>query len=207
MYDVIGGWYGGVDSAAFAKDLAALDVATINLHINSPGGDVFEARAMVTALRAHKARVVATVDGLAASAASYVMLAADEVQISEGAFVMVHNAWGVSVGNKKDHAEMAGLLAKIDDSIVAEYLAKTGKSEADIRAWMDAETWFSAAEAQAAGLVDVVVAKPAAKASAWNLAAYANAPKALVDQPPPAEPVFDRAAAERRLRLLEKLSA
>ena len=208
VYDAIGGWYGGVDAQQFVKDLGSLKAKTIHLRINSPGGDVFDARAMVTAVREHSAKVVAHIDGVAASAASYLALAADEVRMSDGAFFMIHNAWGVSVGNKADMREMADLLDKVDASIVAEYQRKTGKTADEIAAWMDAETWFTAAEAKAAGFVDEVVSDgQKAKASAFNLAAYAKAPKALTEPPAPAAPLFDRAAAERRFRLLERVPA
>src|SRR5699024_9441941 len=102
VYDVIGGFFGGVDAEDFAREVAALDVDTIHLRINSPGGDVFDARAMQTALRGHRAHVIAHIDGLAASAASGIAMAADEIEIAEGGFLMIHNAWTLAMGNQAD---------------------------------------------------------------------------------------------------------
>src|SRR5690606_18616282 len=134
LYDVIGAdAWGGVDAARFAQDVAAISAPVIHLRINSPGGDVFDARAMVTALREHPARIVAHIDGLAASAASYVALAADEVEISDGAFLMIHNAWGVVLGNRHDLLEMALTLEKVDASIAADYQRKSGQDLATVQ--------------------------------------------------------------------------
>lgn len=213
VYDVIGGWYGGVDAQSFAKELAGITAKTIHLRINSPGGDVFEARAMVTALREHKANVVAHVDGLAASAASYLMLAGSKVEIADGAFVMIHEAWGLVIGNKRDLRSTAELLDKIDASIAADYQRKAG-DKTDWAAAMEAETWYTADEAKAVGLVDEVVGKDDkpkdATAKAWNLSAFDKTPAALLTAlkpEPKAEPSFDRARAERRLQLIERTAA
>jgi ATP-dependent Clp protease protease subunit len=209
VYSVIGGWWGDISAEAFAKEIAAITAKTIHLRINSPGGDVFEARAMCTALRNHPAQVIAYVDGLAASAASYLMLASEKVVMADGAFVMIHNAWGLVMGNKHDLRETAELLDKIDQSIIADYKKKT-KNDTDWAALMDAETWFDAKEAKAIGLVDEIDGAAEeqaedAQAKAWNLDAYDKAPaalKAAAQTKPANEPQFNRAAAERRLALL-----
>ena len=155
LYDAIGAdMWGGVSAEDFARTLQAMSAPKLHLRINSPGGDITDARAMVTALREHPSHITAHIDGLAASAASYVALACDEVVISEGAFVMVHNAWTLAAGNRFDMQASSEMLAKIDHSIAADYQRKTGKDEAQVRAWMDAETWFSAQEALEVGLVD-----------------------------------------------------
>jgi ATP-dependent Clp protease protease subunit len=159
VYDAIDADY-GIGSRHVIDALASTDAKRINLRINSPGGDVFEARAMVTALRAARAQgreVVAYIDGLAASAASYLAIAADRVVMSDGAFLMIHKAWALAMGNAGDMLAMAGVLAKVDDSIVDDYRRKTGASRAKLEAWMAAETWFTATEARAAGFVDEVV--------------------------------------------------
>lgn len=182
VYDVIDSYWG-----ASAKGLVeALNEAgdkTVHLHVNSPGGDVFEARAMVSAVRAHQARghqVVAYIDGLAASAATYLALAGDQVHIADGGMFMVHNSWTLAWGNKAELRSTADLLDKIDGTIAADYARKTSASTEQIAAWMEAETWFTGAEALAAGFVDSVIEPPKAddgKAARWNLSAYANAPK------------------------------
>lgn len=206
LYDVIGeDWFGGVSAKEFVPALNAIDADTINLRINSPGGDVFDGRTIATALRNHKARVVAYIDGQAASAATYVALAADEVVMAEGGFFMIHNAWTLAMGNASDFMDTAELLGKVDASIVADYQRKTGKTPEQIAQWMADTTWFTAEEALAEGFVDRIdTGTPAAK-NHWNLDAYGNAPAALV-QPEDDEPEFDRAAIERRLTLLERIA-
>lgn len=187
VYDVIDAWW-GASAAALITALQAAGDRTVHLHINSPGGDVFEARAMASAIVAHPGKVVSHVDGLAASAATYLALAANEVRITDGGMFMVHNSWTIAWGNKAELRDTANLLDKIDGTIAADYARKTGKDEKTIVDWMEAETWFTAAEAKDAGFVDAIdpAAKPAgdsasakALASAWNLSAYANAPKDL----------------------------
>lgn len=185
IYDAIGGFF-GIDAGKFAKDLKAIKAGTIHLRINSPGGDVFAARAIATALSEHPAKVTAHIDGLAASAASFIMLAADKIVASDGAFVMVHNPWSLTIGDADDHVKTADLLTKIQVGMASDYAKRSGKTPEEAQAWMDAETWFTAEEAKEAGLVDEVVeaiaaGDKAAAASArnWNLAAYQNAPAAL----------------------------
>lgn len=205
LYDAIDPYW-GTDAAAFVKEFAAITASTIHLRINSPGGDVFDARTMATAIKQHSGRVVAHIDGIAASAATYVALAADEVRIADGAFFMIHNAWTIAYGNKHDLAETAALLDKIDGSIINDYVAKTGKDREEIAALMDAETWFSAEEAVENGFADAVDTDSAKAKNQWNLAAYANAPAALLTPPDPSPdpfPTIDRAAIERRFALLE----
>lgn len=206
LYDIIGeDWFGGVAAKDFVPQLNALDVDTIHLRINSPGGDVFDGRAMANALKQHKARVIAHIDGQAVSAATYVALAADEVEIAEGGFFMIHNAWTIQMGNAKDFRAQADLLDKVDGSISADYERKTGKSSEEILRMMDATTWLTADEAVAAGFVDRIAEGKSAAKNHWNLAAYGNAPAALTEQADE-EPEFDRAALERRLSLLERIA-
>ena len=185
LYDVIipddDDYWGGVSALKFVNALNSLSAATIHLRINSPGGDVFAARAIETAIRQHASRTVAHVDGFAASAASYVMLAADEVEISDGAFIMIHKAMTVAVGNADDLRHVTGLLDDVDAAMIRTYADETGQSQADIEAWVAAETWFNAQEAVERGFADRVVAVPGgaganAQAGMWNLAAYAHAP-------------------------------
>lgn len=209
VYDAIGSWY-GVAAADFVRELQAVTASTIHLRINSPGGDVFDARAMKTALEQHSAKVVAHVDGLAASAASFLMLGADEIEISDGAFVMVHNAWTVALGNAAELRETAELLDKVDQTIVNDYRKKSGAADADVKAWMSAETWFTSAEALEKGLVDRVAGEATADARAFDLSAYRNAPRALADATRPetfSALASDRERYEARLALYEKRAA
>lgn len=204
VYDVIDSYW-GASASALIEALAAADGKPVHMHVNSPGGDVFEARAMVSAVRAHQARggsVVAYIDGLAASAATYLALAGDSVHIAEGGMFMVHNAWTFAYGNKAELRSTADLLDKIDGTIAADYARKTGAKAEQITEWMDAETWFTADEALAAGFVDSVT-RPAesddAKAARWNLAAYANAPKTPKPIAPSDEDITAHAANAARM--------
>jgi ATP-dependent protease ClpP protease subunit len=211
LYDAIGGFF-GIDAGKFAKDLKAIKASTIHLRINSPGGDVFAARAIATSIKEHPATVVAHVDGLAASAASFIMLSASRIVASDGAFVMLHNPWSLTIGDASDHESAAGLLSKIQQSMVADYARHTGKPESEVQSWMDDETWFSANEAKEVGLVDEVADVVTAAASAqWNLTAYRNAPASLLAgdgeqavaamttaTEPPAEQAQGTAPEERR---------
>lgn len=174
LYDVIDPYW-GVGAAEFNKALAGLNGKKVTLRVNSPGGDVFDGRAMAAAIAQH-GNVHAVIEGLAASASTYVTAACATVTIAAGSFYMIHEAWTMAYGNKGDLTQTAALLGKIDDSIVADYAKKTGKSNDEIIAWMQAETWFTAEEAVENGFVDSIseVAKVENK---WNLSAYNNAPQ------------------------------
>jgi ATP-dependent Clp protease protease subunit len=209
-------WWGGVAPESFVKAVYAVDPShTINLRVNSPGGSVFAARAMEQALRAHKGKVVVHIDGLAASAATFVSMAGDEVVMAKGAMFMIHKAWTGMWGNAEDLRKEADLLDKIDGTLAETYADKTGKDIAAITEWMAAETWFTAQEALDAGFA-TSIAEAEAKALAWDLSAYQNAPKAeRQTQPEPAtapepEPTASddhRDRQQQRLRLLSLLTA
>lgn len=161
LYDPIdswGGWW-GVSAKEFAAALAALSEETseIRLYINSPGGEVWEATAIINMLRRHDAHVVAIVDGLAASAASMIAVAADETVMGTGAQMMVHDAWNIEIGNEAAMLAMASRLSKDSDASAAIYAAKAGGTAAEWRDVMRAETWYTAQEAVDAGLADRTV--------------------------------------------------
>ena len=188
LYDIIVGsdieaeFWGGVSPQAFAEQLGELDVGTIHLRINSPGGDVFAARAIEQALRQHKARVVVHIDGLAASAASFIAMAGDEVRISAGAMIMIHKAWTIGFGNADDFDDTAALLEKIDGTLADTYAKRTGMPRDELLAMMADETWFTGAEAVDAKFADRLADDDeqddsAAQARApWNLSAFDKAP-------------------------------
>lgn len=204
LYDAIGGWY-GVEAKSFVKDLAGVEAETVHLRINSPGGDVFEARAIATALKQMKCKTVAHIDGVCASAATYIALACDEVEMAEGAFFMIHKAWCLAMGNADELLATADLLVKVDDSIVTDYAKKTGLESEEIQQLMADETWFNAEEALDKGFVDNVYQGDDVEAS-WNLSAYDNAPEKLINKKTVAnnqETCYDRAKFERRLALME----
>lgn len=187
IYDAISkDW--GVSASSVIRALADAEGAkTLNLRINSPGGDVFEARAIVAALKRFDGHVIAHVDSLAASAATTIALAAHEVVIAKGGLFMIHNASTIVWGDKNAMRTTADLLDKIDADIVDEYTTKTGKTADEVQAWMDAETWFTAQEALDQGFVDRIADDNATKnkATAWNLAGFKNAPKNHTPAPEP----------------------
>ena len=137
LYDVIvsDDYWGGVAAEAFVKELNATAAPTIHLRINSPGGEVFAARAIEAAIRNHPARIVAHVDGYAASAASFVAVACDEVEIAPGGFFMIHKAWTFTAGNADDLLHTAEMLDKLDASLVDTYAKKTGCAPEAIAGW------------------------------------------------------------------------
>lgn len=154
IFDMIGGWF-GVWADSFVQALDGITASTIELHVNSPGGDVFEAVAIMNALRRHPARVEAYVDGMAASAASYIVVGgADEVVMAPGSELMIHNPRMVTYGDAHLHRHGADRLDKIAGDLAAIYAAKGGGDPATWREAMDAETWYTAQEAVDAGLAD-----------------------------------------------------
>ena len=195
VYDVIVGsdteaeWWGGVSPQTFAKAIAAIE-GDVTLRINSPGGDVFAARAMVQAMREHEGTITVHVDGYAASAASLLAVAGDTVIMAEGAFMMIHQAWTFTMGNSIDHGKTVALLEQIDKSIAETYAARGTKTVEEFAALMEAETWLDPAASVEAGLADEVVTAADSRAAraTWNLKAYRAAPAAPAAGPSPPEP-------------------
>lgn len=184
--DVGDSWFGGVTAKQFADDLkAAGKVDTIHLHINSPGGDVFDGLTIYRLLVDHKAKVIVHIDGLAASIASVIAMAGSEIHISESGFLMIHNAWGLAIGNADEMRTMANLLDKTTASIRDVYVARTGKSATEIENWMTAETWFGATEAVDAGFCTDVAdnMKLAARIDPLKHKGIRHAPAALAGTP------------------------
>jgi ATP-dependent Clp endopeptidase proteolytic subunit ClpP len=181
IYDVIDSYW-GVNASEFVRELAALDVENINLYVNSPGGSVFDGTAIMNALRRHKAHVTATVDGLAASAASFIVQAADEVVMGFGAEMMIHDASAVCWGNAADMEETAKVLNQLSETIASVYAERAGGTTEEWRTAMHAETWYTAEEAVAAGLADRVVTRKGndaeedeAPANKFDLSIFAHA--------------------------------
>ncbi len=214
LYDVIDAYW-GISAKEVAQAIAGLDAATtLHLRINSPGGDVFEARAIAAAIAQHGGKTVAHIDGLAASAATTIASAADEVEIVDGGFYMIHNAWTFAMGNKHDMRETAALLDKVDGAIVGDYAKRTGASAEQITTWMDAETWFTAQEAVDNKFADRLatsekLSNPGnSSPKTFNLAVFDKTPQALLAPPEQPDPEPVDAAAwrvhnERRLKLLD----
>jgi len=158
IYEDVGeGWFGGVSARQFADDLKALGpITTLDCRINSYGGEVFDGLAIYRQLVEHPARVVMHIDGVAASIASVIAMAGDEIRIAEAGFMMIHPAQGGVLGSAKDMRDMAELLDKITSSIANVYERRTSSTAEQIAAWIAADTWFTAADALAAGFVDAI---------------------------------------------------
>lgn len=180
LYDEIGSW--GITAQQFARDLKVLgDLSQIDLRIHSPGGDVFEGMAIYNLLRTHPANVDGYVDGLAASMASVVLMACNTIYIPENAMIMVHKPWGIQGGDADDMRRYAELLDKVESSLVMAYVAKTGKSEEDIKALLKSETWMTGREAIEAGFADHITEplQAAAQLSSQRMQEFHNMPEAL----------------------------
>lgn len=198
LYGIIGmDWFGdGVTAKQFADDLKKLGkVQTIDLRINSDGGVVTDARAMYNLLVEHEAKVITHIDGIAASAASFVAMAGEEIEIAEGGFVMIHNARGVTVGEAEDHERMAGVLRQVNQTIVDTYVARTKQDEKKIKQWMSDETWMDGKEAVKNGFADRVVENMKVAASIVRPEMFKHLPKALLPR---------RAAAVAKLDALKR---
>lgn len=211
LYDEIGeDWWGqGISAKGFIEDLQALpaSIEKVIVRINSPGGDVFEGFAIYQALLRDRRQVVTAVDGLAASAASVVMMAGDEINAAKTSMVMVHDPWTIAIGNAEDFRAVSDLLDQITGQIVTAYGRREKVDQAAIREAMRAETWYTAEQALAVGLVDTVTEATVAVAAKVPPGRYANAPKRLLGaQVAPARPQEARhrlAAARRALELVE----
>jgi ATP-dependent protease ClpP protease subunit len=155
LMDEIGFW--GVTAQDFVDELLAIDASVIELHVNSPGGDVFDGVAIMNALADHPATVNVIVDGLAASAVSFIAMAGDTVKMNRGSQMMIHDALGLCVGNAAEMDAMSALLSRVSDMIADIYATRGGETTEHWRDLMRAETWYSATEAVEAGLADVAV--------------------------------------------------
>lgn len=216
IFDEIGFW--GITEGEFSDQLAQVTASRLTVKINSPGGSLFAGIAIGNMIRAHPAHVTSRVVGLAASIASVIMLAGDEIVIEAGGQVMCHDALGMLCGNAADAREFADFLDRQSDNLADAYAARTGGTREEWRARMVKESWFMADEAVAVGLADRVAEYPrkksgdededepdmpvAAKATVWDLSLFRYAgrseapdPLAQAPEPPAAEPEPERTVA------------
>ena len=174
IMDEIGFW--GTDAAEFVKKLAAITTPKISLHLNSPGGEIFDGIAIFNALRGHSAEVTVYVDGLAASAASFIAQAGDKVYMQRNATMMIHDGIALVYGNEKDMLDTASILNKLSNTVADMYAQRAGGTIEDWRDLMRAEVWYNAQEAVDAGLADKVLDtedKEADKATnKWDLSIF-----------------------------------
>lgn len=206
IYDPIDDWgeWFGLSAKEFGAALDQLPdtVDEIELHINSPGGMVHEGLAILNQLRQHKATVTVVVDGIAASAASFIAMGADKVLMAPNSELMIHNAWGLAIGDTDDLRKAADELGRVNTNLARIYQSKAG---GDVDDWLDAmriESWYSDEEAVAAGLADAILRDEPEDTSAeahFNLQVFAHAGRA--NAPSPYMPRTAPAAAVRPAEL------
>lgn len=160
-------WWGDeVTPTMFKDDLTNLgDINDLEIHINSGGGDVFAGFAIYNMLARHKAHKTVYIEGLAASIASLIAMAGDEIIMPENSMMMIHNAWAGIAGNADELRKMADELDKVDGILRTTYVNKTGLEEDEIRDMMANETWFTAYDALEKGFATAVEAPVAMAAS------------------------------------------
>lgn len=187
IYDEIS-WF-GISAADFNRELRSVTSKSIVLHLNSPGGDVFDGLAIYNGLLQHPADVHVTVDGIAASIASVIAMAGDTVEMAKGSMMMIHEPFALVIGDAADMRKQAEALDLMGDSIAGIYAARAGGESGDWRALMRDETWYSDQSAVDAGLADSVSGTSAAK-NTFDLSIFRNykppsPPQADIHKPAP----------------------
>lgn len=187
IYDEIGFW--GTTASDFVDQLNEITAPQMELHLNSPGGEIFDGLAIFNALKQHSARVTVYVDGLAASAASFIAQAGDEVIMARNAQMMIHDGIAFAYGNEQDMLDTAGLLSQLSNNIADIYAFAAAKrgfttTEAEFRDIMRNEAWYNGKEAVAAGLADTITdpdeEPPTDK---WDLSFYNFAGREKAESP------------------------
>lgn len=173
IYDEIGYW--GDTAKGLVDELRNVSGDELDVHLNSPGGDIFDGLAIYQALKNHPAKVTMYIDGLAASIASVIAMAGDHIVMAPKASLMIHDGWTMSVGNAAELRKAADLLDTQSEIIASVY---ADRSNSDANAWRDAmreETWYTAQEALDAGLVDEVEGLKKAADEPFDLGVFAHA--------------------------------
>jgi len=181
LYDEIGFW--GTTAQDFAREVVPLKASQITLHLNSPGGEAWEGQAIYHTLRQHPATVEVRVEGIAASAATTVAMAAspDRLVMARGSMMMIHEAMVIIGGNARDLRGAADWLEIVDEAIAGYYHERAGGELAAWRTAMAAESWYSARDAVDAGLADMVDGDAAPASNIFDLSAFLNTPPHLLD--------------------------
>lgn len=181
IYDSIGDdWDGaGVTAKRISAALRNIGARDITVNLNSPGGDFFEGMAIYNLLREHKAKVTVRVLGVAASVASVIAMAGDEILMGDGSFLMIHNAWAVAVGNRHDMTDTAAVLAPFDAAMAALYAHRCGISTQEAAMLMDRETWIGAQQAVDDGFATGLL--PSSEITRAAQAAGTRKPLALIE--------------------------
>lgn len=211
FYDVIGDSWVGSDASTVVKHINGLKTANINVRINSPGGNVFDGAAIYNALKRHPAKVTTYVDGVAASIASVIALAGDDVVIASNAMFMIHNPWTWLAGDAKELRKQADILDQVGETLINTYADRTKKDRDYIRKAMDEETWFTADEAVAWGLAtrkgEALALAACVRGEAAHALNFRRTPSALLAESNPSSSKVPRSVLhrERSLKLLGKI--
>lgn len=203
--DIGPSWAGMISAMDFVDGLDKLGAGDIHLRLNSPGGTADEAFAAVELLRRHEGDVSVTVDSLAASAATFFLHPDFKVDAAKTARFMMHYSLTITYGNAKDHAKTIDILNAYDSSIVKAY-GRVNLPEDELRAILDAETWFGADRALELGLIDSINDSDGAPAAKIREGLYRNTPKDLLERPVKDTPAR-RAAAFKIMELKAKWKA
>lgn len=182
LYGAIGSYYDELDGKKIVEQIGAM-TGNITVRVNSPGGDVFDGIAIMNALKKHgeeKGKVTVVVEALAASIASVIAIgAADELVMSEGSYLMVHNPWTIAIGDATEFEQVAGVLRQLAGTLAGIYARKSGKSKEEMQALMDAETWIDSAKALELGFADKAEGEEAASVENFDLSMFDNVPETL----------------------------
>jgi ATP-dependent Clp protease protease subunit len=181
IYESIGeGWYGGITAKSFSESLKELgDVKALDIYINSPGGSVFDGIAIFNQIRRFNGERIVHIDGIAASIASVIAMAGDEINIADNGMMMIHDPWSMAFGTADEMRKMADSLDKVRNTILDTYVAKTDGKRDEISEMMTAETWLSADEAVEKGFATKKTDSKGLKAEFPMLAKFLNTPETL----------------------------
>jgi ATP-dependent Clp protease protease subunit len=184
IYEDIGeGWFGGITAKAFSDSMKDLgNVTALDIYINSPGGSVFDGIAIYNQIKRFSGEKVVHIDGIAASIASVIAMAGDEVRIAANGMIMIHDPWGMAVGTAGEMRKYADSLDKVRETLLSTYVARTGRSEKEVSDWMSAETWMNAEESVKFGFATQKTEEKAIKAEFKMLSKFNNVPEQLKKQ-------------------------
>lgn len=208
LYDPVGTsfWGDSMSAKMFQKELAALGkVDSITLHINSPGGEVFDGFAIYNQLKQHPANITVSIDGLAASIASIIAMSGDTINIAANGMMMIHDPQGVSMGNSDEMRRTAALLDTIKGNLTQTYVDRTGQKRTDVEAWMADETWLTSEAAVQYGFADKVT--EASQITAFfDMKNFRNVPETLKNRmqasmPSPALDIRRAVVSEQQKRI------
>lgn len=205
IYDEIGpdAW-GLVSAKSILQQLDAADQQPVEVRINSPGGDVLEAQAIYNALLRHPAPVTVHIDALAASAASYVAMAGQRIEIAANAMLMVHNPWTIAAGDAEELRKTAEVLDKLRLQFGQTYAARSKLELADVLEMMDEETWLTAEEAVQHGLADDIGQTLNVSAAIVPPGRFRHAPPQMIAHQPPPQAAQRLALRKARLELVRQ---